>query len=70
MLMQGNSFFAWRRNDRRVVCCENNAKGISRFSGRVVDLENAFDRVLRKVMKWSMRNKILPEVIISRDERL
>ena len=28
-----------------------------------VDIENAFDRVPRKVMEWAMRKKGLPEVI-------
>ena len=29
-----------------------------------VDIEKAFDRVPRKVMKWAMRKKSLPEVIV------
>ena len=29
-----------------------------------VDLEKAFDRVPRKVMKWALRNKSLPEVLV------
>ena len=30
----------------------------------LVDIEKAFDRVPRKVMKWAMRKKSLPEVIV------
>jgi len=29
-----------------------------------VDMEKAFDRILRKVMEWAMRKKELPEVIV------
>ena len=29
-----------------------------------VDLEKAFDRVTRKVMKWALRKKSLPEVLV------
>ena len=29
-----------------------------------VNIEKAFDRVLRKVMEWAMRKKGLPEVIV------
>ena len=29
-----------------------------------VDIEKAFDRISRKVMKWAMRKKGLPEVIV------
>ena len=29
-----------------------------------VDLEKAFDRVLRKVLEWAMRKKGLPEVLV------
>ena len=30
-----------------------------------VNIEKAFDRVLRKVMGWAMRKKGLPEVIVN-----
>ena len=29
-----------------------------------VDLEKAFDRVLRKMLEWAMRKKGIPEVLI------
>ena len=29
-----------------------------------VDLEKAFDRVPKKVMKWALRKKSLPEVLV------
>ena len=30
----------------------------------LVDLENVFDRVLRKVWEWAMRKKGIPEVLV------
>ena len=35
-----------------------------------VNIENASDRVLRKVMEWAMRKKGLPEVIVRAVMRL
>ena len=29
-----------------------------------VDLEKAFDRVLRKVVEWAMRKRSVPEVMV------
>ena len=29
-----------------------------------VDLEKAFDRVLRRVLEWAMRNRCIPEAIV------
>ena len=29
-----------------------------------VDIEKAFDRVLRKVLEWAMRKKGIPEVLV------
>ena len=32
---------------------------------RFVDLEKAFDRVLKQVLEWAMRKKRIPEVLVS-----
>ena len=62
-------FYAWKRNDRRIVCSARRMQEEYRDKERklymcFVKIEKAFDKVPRKVMKWAMRKKGLSELIL------
>ena len=61
--------FMFERGRTDAVFILRRMQGVYHAKGKrlymcVVDLEKAFDRVLRKVLEWAMRKKGIPEVLV------
>ena len=57
------------KRDKCSFYSEKNARGIQRRKDKklykcFVDLEKAFDSVLRRVMQWALRKKGLPDILV------